>query len=168
MIDGRLFPLPEPMTVAVDGEPSASAQSTLNGALSEQAAIDRLLRLGYKVAVPVIDDDGVDLVVNYRHTVQVKSTQHINRGGQSWVFSAARAWYRGGSLYKYATKPGTATFFVCHAVPIDAWWVVPRQQLHEAGWPPAGLGFSLVSDPVRRTKYAALSAACRDAWHLLA
>lgn len=57
--------------------PGSSALATA----VELEAVALLLRRGHKVAVPVVDDDGVDLVVNYRTTVQVKVTRQRNGSG---------------------------------------------------------------------------------------
>ena len=166
---GRLFALPDPIpggtteALLEDFGPS----TTLRGALSEMAAIQHLLEMGYKVAVPVVDDDGVDFVVNYHHTAQVKSSRR--QQSTSWMFNySTGATYRADGSRLYRRRPTHAAFFICHAVPIDAWWVIPRERLAEAGFSlESGQGFTLSSDPQIRSKYSRLAAECRDAWELL-
>lgn len=48
------------------------------GTIAEHLAIAELLRRGHRVAVPVVDDDGVDLLVDYRIKVQVKSSAALS------------------------------------------------------------------------------------------
>lgn len=150
-----------------NGDAGTGRNTTLDGALSERAAIDVMLRLGFKVAVPIVDDDGVDLVVNYRHTVNVKSSRRRGKPGHTWVFNSGRVVYRADGSRRYSTRPPTAGFIICHAVPIDAWWIVPRERLEAAGHGRGDYAFSLSSAPRYRTKYSAIAADCRDAWHLL-
>jgi hypothetical protein len=49
------------------------------GCVAELLATAELLQRGHKVAVPVVDDDGIDLVVDYRWRVQVKSSTQRTR-----------------------------------------------------------------------------------------
>ena len=128
------------------------------GASSEHLAVAKLLSLGHKVAIPVVDDDGVDLVVNYRLAVQVKSRQEpIN--GTSYVFNFNRSRGRG-------PRPlSAADVWICHGVKDDAWWVLPTAWIMEAGGGNGSLSLSLVVQ--RQSKNAELSGVCREAWHLL-
>lgn len=78
--DGRLFDLGSLAAKPIPEAHEAARYQSL-GVAAEHAAIARLLDLGHKVAVPVTDDDGVDLIVNYRWTVQVKSAAKRNVAG---------------------------------------------------------------------------------------
>lgn len=170
--EGRLFALPEPEPDAWEARlDDFGPTTTLRGALSEMRAIQVLLERGFKVAIPVVDDDGVDMVVNYRRTVQVKSSARMGHAGRfpSWHFGFTASWnYRKDGSRSYRPQSATADFWVCHAVPVDAWWIVPREALLETGFRvKPGSAFSLSTEPTNQRKYGALSARCRDAWELL-
>lgn len=106
----------------MSGYAALSLSDAAVGLLGEQLAIVELMRRGFKVAVPVVDDDGVDLVVNYRLRVQVKSS------GRQRVEPL-----RGYVYYQYAWSQldrsrGKCDFFALHALAADRsdrWWVVP-------------------------------------------
>jgi len=89
-------------------------QST--GALGETKAVAELLQRGYKVARPVVDDDGVDLIVSYRITVQVKTARRwTSRGWNFQCFQRARR----------AALPSHIDILLCHALDVGAWWMIP-------------------------------------------
>lgn len=62
------------------GERPASSMAA--GVAAEHLAIAELLLRGHAVAKPVVDEDGVDLVVDYRYRVQVKSSTHAVIGSK--------------------------------------------------------------------------------------
>jgi hypothetical protein len=138
--------------------------TNLLGGISELYAAAKLLELGHKVAVPIVDDDGVDLVVDYRIRVQVKSSKDR---GSSYSFSLQRSHYTATGEMRARRGTFNADFFVCHARTVDAWWVVPRQWLVEARFGPKNTAFSLSTAARYRTKYNGLAIECREAWHLL-
>jgi hypothetical protein len=76
----RLFALPL-APVSSSTVSAAGLESNRIGRVAEHLAIARLLELGHKVAVPVVDDDGVDLVVDYSVKVQVKSSGFVAPDG---------------------------------------------------------------------------------------
>jgi hypothetical protein len=121
-----LFEVPVMNGVLERMGPSASAL----GSISEQLAIAKLVTRGLKVAVPVIDDDGVDLIVNYHTTVQVKSTG-LRRSGNGWRYEFSlcdkgTGGKRGkGGGHRYAS----VDFFVFHGRDTDEWWVAPKSEL---------------------------------------
>lgn len=93
--------------------------SSAFGAKAVHLAIAELLRRGHRVAVPVVDDDGVDLVVDYRVTVQVKSASlRVARPVLGYSYPAFK-WFLG-------TKRRTADVFLLHAAgdERDRWFVV--------------------------------------------
>lgn len=59
----------------------APVSTSAAGMATEMEVIAELLRRGRKVAVPVVDDDGVDLVVDYRWRVQVKFSSLTSPNG---------------------------------------------------------------------------------------
>lgn len=118
--------------------------STAYGALSELWLQRELLARGHKLAVPLVDDDGVDLVVDYRLTVQVKSRrvqQLETRPG--YVYDAV--------VFK---APGRADVLALTAA--DRWWFIPRSEV------PNRSGFSLLLDATRGR--AARFQEYEDAW----
>lgn len=108
---------------AVNGDVCGDRRDTgAYGAVAEQLAIAELLRRGHKVAVPVVDDDGVDLVVNYSVRVQVKSA-HRKRletvpgyGYQTYSWNSKRGWCLADVFLLYGRSPDVG----------DRWWVVPQ------------------------------------------
>jgi hypothetical protein len=101
--------------------------TSAKGTASEYGAIAKLLRLGHKVAVPVVDDDGVDLIVNYRTLVQVKSTtsRHVVTGYP--VLSPGR-WVRdtrSDRAPKFRSIAEHVDIVVIEATDVG-WWVMPR------------------------------------------
>lgn len=92
------------------------------GASSEMLVVSRLLLLGHRVALPVLDDDGVDLVVNHRTTVQVKSAANVRHGG--YLFCGGH----GLPLLR-----DHVDVVVLHGREGDHWWVIPTAVLRNAG-----------------------------------
>jgi hypothetical protein len=139
--------------------------SSHKGALSEFAAIVELMRRGHKIAVPLVDDDGVDLIVDYHVKVQVKSSAAPLRKGESWQFGFTRGRYLADGSRIYEQHRLGADVLICHAVPIDAWWIIPIERLREFGF---GVemkhAISLSANPLINSRYAALATECRDAW----
>jgi hypothetical protein len=166
----RLFDLPETETHANGNGHGGGLNAFGRGKLSELRAILRLLDLGRKVAVPVVDDDGVDLVVDYRHRVQVKSAGRASwPNGNTYTFAGGGTWYLADGTRKHGGLAlSEPDFLLCHAVPIDTWWVVPLPWLREVGFHAGSkLALSLrVSRKPLRPDLHRLSAECLEAWHL--
>lgn len=167
----RLFEIqadePEPQP-----EPQVSRGPSALGGAAQFRAASELLERGHRVAVPIVDDDGVDLVVDYHWRVQVKSANRVLKGT---VSSFAFQLHHSGGARRRAGDERVrgrrhpmfaADFFVCYARPIGAWWIVPRDWLLQAGFTERNSAFSLTADPQNRTQYAWLSVEARDAWHL--
>jgi len=93
------------------------------GAISELQVACRLLELGHKLAKPLFDDDGVDLIANYRTTVQVKGS----RNGTSTN--------GGPKFHIFTTKWKFADLFVFHGISIDTapddFWIVPGRVVED-------------------------------------
>lgn len=156
----RLFPVPDSEQASVGGLVSSSAV----GAISEHLAIAKLLESGHRVAIPVVDDDGVDMVVNYGVTVQIKAKSRPV-ANSVYAFSLDRSRYRAdGSRRPNDRKLTTAEVLICHGVEHGAWWVIPVEWLRATGWDAQHSGFSLSLDPRHKSKYADLSRTCRDRW----
>lgn len=104
------------------------------GVAAEQLAIAALLRRGHKVAVPVVDDDGVDLIVDYRIRVQVKSGRRRDIETLPGYVYSAYGWSQLGR------SAGKVELFMLHGVtPLgaDRWWIVPAVVFGDA--PPNSL-----------------------------
>jgi hypothetical protein len=119
---GRLFAVAElPQAEVVSGTAAV-------GAAAEHEAISVLLRRGLKVAVPVVDDDGVDLVVGYRVAVQVKYTAQTTRDGCP-LLCVAR-WVRRHASEQPVWKPFPAHVDVLMVlVEGVGWYVIPRERV---------------------------------------
>lgn len=115
----RLFDLP-----ALEVEAHDSARFQALGAAAEHVLIGRLLELGHRVATPVTDDDGVDIIVNYTTCVQVKSSAHRNRNGMLHVSLNNRR-------YSERCQRGWirehVDIIAVYARDSRSWWFVPRE-----------------------------------------
>lgn len=76
----------------------------------------QLLRLGCKVAVPIVDDHTVDLIVNYRTTVQVKAASSRDTKGRL-------------SIGLGAQLPEHVDVLSVYALDAEHWWHIPRQHV---------------------------------------
>jgi PD-(D/E)XK endonuclease len=101
------------------------------GKAAEMDAIGRLLRLGHRVAVPVCDDDGVDLVVDYRVTVQVKSTGCF-AGPHGYPMVSLQKGRRGQRSRGGSVVRSHVDVFAVYAVDVG-WWVIPREAMPRTG-----------------------------------
>lgn len=88
------------------------------GHIAEQWAIAECLERGFHVAVPVVDDDGVDLIVNYRNTVQVKSTM-----APCWERENRLIWRMNKNPH---VRHRNADYFALCWFEARRWWIFPR------------------------------------------
>jgi hypothetical protein len=123
---GRLFALPAPET---DAEATTAHAYQSLGIAAEYLAVARLLEAGHKVAIPVTDDDGVDLIVNYRTTVQVKSGAY--RNPQGVLFVGMRS-MRNTERSRQPAIRNHIDIFLFYARDTGEWWVVPRSAITSA------------------------------------
>jgi hypothetical protein len=121
------------------------------GKHAEHLAIAELLKRGHRVAVPVVDDDGVDIVVNYRTRVQVKSSNRSTLepvSGYSYgrlAWSSKRVWTEADIFLLYGNS---------------RWWVVPASVLSGCG-----RTFSIYTEGTRqKNSRMATVAEYEDAW----
>ena len=112
--------------------PTSRTQGSALGMAAETLLISELLERGHKVAVPVIDDDGVDLIVNYTLKIQVKSTAIRNSAGALKV-ELCRSCYRnaGGEARDRSIKAHVDILAV-FARDHREWWFVPRHALRSS------------------------------------
>lgn len=154
---GRLFEAPRDEGAA-DGGVTSRRESGVLGAVSEQLAVVRLLELGHKVARPVVDDDGVDLVVNYRVTVQVKSSRLAEIRARKHLYrfhvftNSTKRWYADVYLFHGTGDSGRER---------GLWWVVPGEALRAAG-----AKTSVSVDPDKATGWSGRLAPYLEAWDL--
>jgi PD-(D/E)XK endonuclease len=117
----RLFELP-PLPDRDEPEPDAPGYSAL-GHAAEQVLIARLIQMGHRVAVPVVDDDGVDMIVNYDLKIQVKSSGSRSPAGMLLVCLNGRRFRERGD--RGFLRPHVDIVAV-HARDTQAWWFLPR------------------------------------------
>jgi hypothetical protein len=125
-VTDRLFDIPAAAEVS-DLARASEITSSAFGAIAEQEAIVELVKRGHRVAVPVVDDDGVDLVVNYRTTVQVKATTARLESGQVVVsiFSGKDNGAKVPGLREHVDA------LIVRVPADDAWFIFPRSILEE-------------------------------------
>jgi hypothetical protein len=131
----RLFDLEPHVPASVAGPINRAAYA------AEQELISRLLLMGCHVAVPVVDDDGVDLIVDYRIKVQVKTTAQRNSSGALVLRMANRR----ASERKRENRGWLrdhVDVLAVKAIDSGAWWFIPADaargrsgsfSLHERG-----------------------------------
>lgn len=140
----------------------ASDRSTgTQGAIAEHRAILELLNRGYRVARPVVDDHGVDLIVygNAKSvTIQVKSTKGLQPSTGRAVFNLSTCRNSGG--YNDRSR---ADVWLFHLLDADLWWVVPKEVIAELG---ARTVTTTITPGAPRRRPAALDG-WLDRWHLL-
>ena len=124
-----LFAVPDP---GDDEAPADEVSSSAVGQIAEYRAVAELLARGHRVARPVVDDDGVDLIVDYGTTVQVKSTSGWDAAKGRFRFhtrsgSGIRQQYRAGAVK--VGVPANVDVLLCHSLAEGLWWVMPAEAL---------------------------------------
>jgi hypothetical protein len=109
MASSQLFEVASAEAGAMPVKVSTSAV----GMASQMEVVAELLRLGHKVAVPVVDDDGVDLVVNYSVKVQVKFTSLTTPNGLPILTAGRMVRARKGGPLKWRTVQSHVDVLVC-------------------------------------------------------
>lgn len=157
----RLFDIP--VVTESDGACDQSPVShQVMGKVAELRAEERLLLRGHKVAHPATDDDGVDMVVNYRIAVQVKTTSSNPRSG---VWHVGLESIRASERSRKGTLRDHVDVLLVHAYAIDAWWCIPRSALSAVNaYQVSGLQLHEVAGSTRGN--AALLSSYRDRWDI--
>lgn len=128
----RLFDLP---AVEPHSKPESEARRwQALGVAAELVLTARLLELGHKVAKPVTDDDGVDLIVDYSMLVQIKSTgQRTVHGDARVLLESCRASERkyGRGMRNYVDEH--VDVLAVYARDTRAWWFIPRDHVQTNG-----------------------------------
>jgi hypothetical protein len=133
--------------------------SSAFGAIAEQEAIVELVKRGHRVAVPVVDDHGVDLVVNYRVAVQVKATTTRFESGHVHVslFSGKENGEKVPGLREHVDA------LIVRVPTEDAWFIFPRSVLEEVNaYRKTGMAFHLTAAGTRGI--SRVLASYRDRW----
>ncbi len=95
------------------------------GSAGEYRVISELLLRGYNPAIRMIDD-GIDIVLDNKKTIQVKTVSHpVNRNnGKFYTISLASCKWRKGkkTKIKYSSK---ANFLIIWVIDVDAFFIVP-------------------------------------------
>jgi hypothetical protein len=157
----RLFDIP--VVEDVDGScgPSSVSHQVI-GKVAELRAEENLWLRGHKVAHPGTDEDGVDLIVNYRIAVQVKATSSSQRPGQ-WLVGLNSM--RASERSVKGTIRDHVDVLLVHAFPINAWWCIPRSALNATnGYQVSGLALHEVASSTRGN--AQLLSSYRDRWDI--
>jgi hypothetical protein len=122
----RLFNLPA-LEAGASAESILAARYQALGIAAESILIGHLLELGHRVAVPVTDDDGVDLIVNYTTKVQVKSSASRNADGSLGVsLTNRRSSERRGRGRHIRAHVDVLAIYARDA---RAWWFIPQAEL---------------------------------------
>lgn len=133
---------------------------TRTGAIAQLRAAVELLDRGYAVALPMVDDAGVDLVVNHRIPVQVKSSGSRSKTGMLHVNLESRSSNdrRVGVPPRPNLSPSVEVLMV-YARDTGTWWIIPISAISEAG--------KLNSTSLSLTEHATRGlSAWRDAWEV--
>jgi hypothetical protein len=110
--------------------------ASATGAVAELVAQGILIDRGHKVAVPVVDDDGVDLIVDYRTLVQVKTTGMVNGSGVPYIHFKRNSYRRrqDGTRVARGGEGIPAHVDVLLILVRDiGWYVVPRESAPASG-----------------------------------
>jgi hypothetical protein len=123
----RLFDLP----AIEQGKQGDTARYQALGISAEMLLVSRLLELDHKLAIPVTDDDGIDVIVNYRTTVQVKSSgKRTDSGCLQVSLQTTRAAERHRSHGQL--RPHVDVLAV-YARDTRSWWFIPRAEVKARG-----------------------------------
>jgi hypothetical protein len=157
----RLFDIP--VVIESDGGcDQAPVSNQVMGRVAELRAEERLLLRGHKVALPGTDDDGVDMVVNYRIAVQVKTTSY---GPKTGTWQVGLDSMRASERSRKGTLRDHVDVLLVHAHPIDAWWCLPRSALSAVNAYQAG-GILLHEIAASTRGNAGLLSSYRDRWDI--
>jgi hypothetical protein len=151
----KLFEIPEAERTQ---ETHLAARFQALGTAAEYILVARLLELGHKVALPVTDDDGVDMIVNYKTKVQVKSSANRDAAGQLHVSITSRRFSERRDRHTYIGR--NIDVIAVHARDSGAWWLVPRSHL-----PIKTTTLKLTEHPGMNRR-ASSASMFRDAWHV--
>jgi hypothetical protein len=126
--DLRLFDV----AVKVDDADGAPSPGTIGlGVAAEMLLVAALLERGHKVAVPIADDDGVDVIVDYRLKVQVKSSAYrdARTGNLAVVIDDRRGHRARGYGQRSRGLRDHVDVVAVYARDTGTWWHVPRDAL---------------------------------------
>ena len=132
----------------------------------------KLMLRGHHVSLP-LQDDGVDLVVDYRLLVQIKSSGHRNVNGLLIVNLDGRRYSEGAK--KGGSRKGLLRqdidILACYARDTEAWWFIPidallggefrRRRRETTSGPPRAISLTEHLAP-RRSQAQALSSYLND------
>lgn len=94
------------------------------GTIAEMRLVAELLSRGFKVAKPIVDD-GVDLVVNYKLCLQIKSMSKAT-SFNSYQFKIRNEWKTSKGSIDLAPE---VDIIALYAIDIDGWWLIPREEV---------------------------------------
>lgn len=128
MTDARLFEVPRTLEAPVE---SSSDYGLISKAVELLLAAQLMLR-GHHVSMP-LQDDGVDLVVDYRTLVQVKSSATRTRPGMLYVQFDGRRFRERKTGSRKGRIRADIDIVACYARDTERWWFIPKAALEDAG-----------------------------------
>ena len=106
-----------------EGRDDSSRPNLTIGALSELRAAELLIERGHRVAKPIVDDFGIDLIVDYHRgsaiTVQVRCSRA--KANLKYTHSSNPVW-----RFRAFERSIAADIVMFHVRPLGAWWIAPR------------------------------------------
>ncbi len=132
------------------------------GKAVEMEVVARLIAAGHQVAIPVVDNEGVDLIVNYTIKVQVKSGERRNAFGQLQINTEGRRHAERTPNSRKGISP-IVDVLVVKARDSGAWWIIPCSALDDTGGRTC-CKLSLSDVPPTRKNRRGSLANWRDAW----
>jgi len=125
MNDSHLFDVDAYVTTCAE---TNNVGSHALGKMAEMLLVVELLKRGHKIALPLVDDDGVDVVVNYRKAVQVKS---VGRPlpGQAFHFLTLRKMNVGNGERRKMALAEHVDVLAVYAHDACAWWHIPAAEI---------------------------------------
>jgi|HubBroStandDraft_6_1064221.scaffolds.fasta_scaffold610204_1 hypothetical protein len=129
------------------------------GDLAEIVFLYKAAALGFGVAQPYGDKEHYDFILDSGERfwrVQVRSTSHLEANRSAYTVNASHIG-KGRQVRTY--QPEEIDFFAAYIVPLNAWYIVPVNQL-------ASLRFLRLYPS--GCKWGGCFEAFREAWHLMA
>jgi hypothetical protein len=124
----RLFDEPSSMD---DGEFNGHDDYSIRGKGVEHILRGELMLRGHQILVPDVDN-GIDMVVNWRHRTQVKSSSFlpVRQGGRrSYVRFGLHSHSCRGAWRGRTAKCPDVDIYALYWIPDRTWWFVPHHEM---------------------------------------
>jgi hypothetical protein len=157
----RLFLLDD---LALTNEQNGEDFNRISKAVELLLAAKLMLR-GHHISIP-LQDDGIDLVVDYRLLVQVKSSASRDGNGKLRIGFEGRRWSEREGRLSTTSRKGQlrddVDVLACYARDSEAWWFIPRSEIGNAK------GISLTEHLQGRRTATSLYSSYLGAWSIFA